>query len=415
MRCRRPFFALLGAEGISLAGTTMTLLAVPWFVLVTTGSAARTGVAAACETVPLVLASGLGGPLVDRVGARRTSVLSDLLSAAGLLVIPVLHATSGLAFWQLCLAVAFVGLVRAPGETARSVLVPSLIVLSGMPVERGTSAYDGVSRGARMLGAPVAGGLIALLGPANVLALDALTFLVSAAIIATSVPQPADVEPASSEPYLAQLRAGLRGVRADRLLLGIVVMVMVTNLLDAAWATVLMPVYARDVLHSSVALGVVFAAFGLGAVLGTVLYGALGPRLPRWPVFTLAFLLLGLPRFALLAAEPALVVILVGSLAFGVLAGSLNPLLAAVEYERISPALRSRVFGILAAGSLAGTPVGAVLGGVAVEHLGLTTALLVFGGAYLLATLPPAVLPVWRQLDATRGTLDTADLSPATA
>ncbi len=403
-----PLRALLVANTISTAGTAMTLLALPWFVLVTTGSAARTGIVAACETVPLVLASGLTGPLVDRLGARRTAVLSDLLSAVGVALVPLLHDTVGLRFWQLCLLVGVVGLVRAPGDTARHVLLPGLVALSQMPVERATSAYDGVSRGARMLGAPVAGGLIAVLGPADVLLLDAGTFLASALLLALFIPLPsASVAGGAAEPitgYLRQLREGLRGLRSDRLLLAITLLVMLTNLVDAAWSAVLLPVYAREVLDSSVALGVLFGVFGFGALAGTVLYGIVGPRLPRWPVFTAAFLLVGAPRFAVMASEPSYEVLLGTQLVCGLACGCLNPILTAVSLERVPPALRSRIFGVSSAGAEAGVPVGALLAGLSVEQLGLTAALVIAAVVYLAATLTPIVWnPLWRQLDATRG------------
>jgi hypothetical protein len=80
--------------------------------------------------------------------------------------------------------------------------------------------------------------------------------------------------------------------------------------------------------------------------------------------------------------------------------------LAAVEYERIPARLQSRIFGVSAAGVLAGLPVGALAGGLAVEHLGLRGAFLVTGGLRLLATLTPVVWrSVWQQMDATRGSV----------
>jgi MFS family permease len=407
---RWPFRALLTANAISITGTAMTLLAVPWFVLETTGSAARTGIAAACETVPLVVASALSGPLIDRLGPRRAAVLSDLFSAIGISLVPLLHLTVGLEFWQLCVAVGLTGLVRAPGDTARAVLVPGLIGLAGMPVERATSAYDGVSRGARMVGAPLAGGLIAVLGPSQVLLVDAGTFLASALLIRSAVPAGVRAAADDGGRYLTKLREGVAGLRSDRLVLAIVSMVMVTNLLDAGFASVLAPVYAREVLHSSLGLGLLFGCFGLGALTGTVLYGIYGSRLPRWPVYTAAFLLVGAPRLFLLALEPPLAVILVFIAVTGIATGSINPILTAVEYERIPAHLQSRVFGAMSAGVLAGMPLGALLGGLAIEHVGLRTTLVGTGVIYLLATLSPLAWPVWRQMDATRGSLLRDDL-----
>ena len=401
---RRPLQALLAANAVSTAGTTMTLLAIPWFVLQTTGSASRTGIAAASETVPLVLASALGGPVVDRLGARRVSIVSDVVSAVGIGAIPLLHATVGLRFWQLCLLIALVGLARAPGDTSRSVLVPGLVRLAGVPMERATSAYDGVSRGARMVGAPLAGVLIAMWTAADVLLIDAATFLVSAALIGRQVP--ASVRPALAQndraPYLTQLRSGLSYLRRDRLIAGITAMVMVTNLLDVAYSSVLIPVYARDVLRSSVGLGLIAGLFGAGALAGTILYGAVGPRLPRWPVFTVAFLVGGAPRFFLFGLEPPLALLLAGCVLSGVAAGAINPVLAAVEFERIPEELQSRVIGVLAAGVMAGMPVGALAGGLLTTAVGLRGTLFITGVAYLATTLSPLVWPAWRQMDAGR-------------
>ena len=96
---RVPLFALLLANAVSLTGNTLTFVAVPWFVLQTTGSAARTGLAGGAAFLAAVLAGLFGGPIVDRLGFRRTSVLADLASCASVAAIPLLHNTVGLAFW----------------------------------------------------------------------------------------------------------------------------------------------------------------------------------------------------------------------------------------------------------------------------------------------------------------------------
>jgi predicted MFS family arabinose efflux permease len=400
---RQPLRSLLTANTISTIGTTMTFLAIPWYVLQTTGSASKTGIAAASETIPLALAAGLGGPVVDRLGARRVSVVSDVISALAIAAIPALHNTLGLSFWQLCLLIGVVGFARGPGDMSRHVLVPGLATLGGTPLERATSMYDGVSRGARMLGAPLAGVLIAVWGASDILLIDAVTFAASAVLVQLLVP--GSVRPAMAsepEPYIGQLRTGLRYLRTDRLIGGITAMVMVTNLLDAAYSSVLVPVYARDVLHSSVALGLLGGVFGGGALAGTLVYGVIGPRLPRWPVYTVAFLVVGGPRFFLLGAEPPMAVILAGVLFAGLLCGAINPVLSAVEFQRIPDAMQSRVFGATSAGCLIGMPVGAVGGGLAIDAFGIRAALIGTGALYLLTTLAPVVFPVWREMDAGR-------------
>ena len=102
----RRLLALLVAETISTTGSQMTWLALPWFVLVTTGSATKTSFVAAAELVGLAALGLPGGRLLGRVGARRTMILCDSARAPLMLVIPALHWGGGLSF-EVLLATAF--------------------------------------------------------------------------------------------------------------------------------------------------------------------------------------------------------------------------------------------------------------------------------------------------------------------
>src|SRR5688572_22254617 len=97
---RLPIVALLTANAISMVGNNLGIVAIPWFVLETTGSAARTGVIAFATVLPTVIAAILGGALVDRFGKKRISVIADLVSAATVAAIPLLYETTGIEFWQ---------------------------------------------------------------------------------------------------------------------------------------------------------------------------------------------------------------------------------------------------------------------------------------------------------------------------
>src|SRR5919106_3048782 len=133
---RAPLYALFVADSISLVGNVVAQLAIPWFVLVTTGSAALTGLAVFFNFLPVVLAGFFGGVVVDRLGFRTTSVLADLASAGAVAAIPLLHSTVGIQLWQL-LALVFVGaLLDAPGATARAALFPDVVELARTPIER---------------------------------------------------------------------------------------------------------------------------------------------------------------------------------------------------------------------------------------------------------------------------------------
>ena len=400
-RDRRALTGFLGAVGVSALGTRMSFLALPWLVLTTTGSATLTGIVAFAEMAPYVTVQALGGPLVDRLGAWRVSVGTDLLAAVFVGLIPVLSAARLLALPVLAVLVAVAGAARGAGDSARDVMVPGVRELAGITIERCSGLYDGVSRVAALVGLPLAGALVAVTSAVSVLAIDAGTFAASALLVAALVPPRTQPPRRADEagPYLAALAEGLRYLRGDRLLLAIAAMILVTNFVDQAGGAVLFPVWAHQVARSSVALGLLGGAMGVGSVTGNALTTWLGPRLPRRRTYAVGFFVGGAPRFLALALasgiSPVLAVVLVGGLGVG----GINPVLGAVEYERVPRRLQARVLGAVGASAWAGIPFGSLAGGVAASTFGLRPALLAAAAIYGVTTLAPFVFPVWGQMD----------------
>ncbi|MFF4008397.1 MFS transporter [Streptomyces sp. NPDC001717] len=402
---RRPFTAVLAANTISIAGSSLTLIGVPWFVLQTTGSAGRAGVVAFCATLPIIVAALVGGPVIDRLGRRRVSVASDVICGLAVGAIPLLHHAGVLEFWMLCALMALGGLVHTPGLTARSVLLPNLAEHAGTTVARAASLYDAVSRGARMIGAALAGVLIAAFGAETVLLLDAVTFGASALLVFALLRGVPAAEPqrggekVSFAVYRAELVEGWTFLTRSRLLLGITLMVMTTNGLDQGWSSVLLPVHARDALGGATSMGLLVALFGGCALLGALLYGVWGERFPRRIVFAAAFLASGGTRYAVAAVTDTTLPLAVTMALAGLGAGMLNPILSTVMYEQVPERLRSRVSGVTTAGCELAMPVGGLAAGLLVDGFGVAHALLVFGGVYLLTTLAPLVFPAWRAME----------------
>jgi MFS family permease len=372
-RRRTPLAALLTANAVSATGNVVTMIAIPWFVLSTTGSATRMGVVAFFTTLPAVIAGFFGGALVDRLGFKPSSVVADLASGLSVAMVPLLHATVGLQFWQL-LVLAFTGaLLDAPGTTARQALLPDLAALAGVPLERANGLQQSIQRGASLVGAPVAGVVIATFGATTALWLDAATFAVSALLVVLLVPGPA-AERHERAGYLQELREGLRFLVREPLVRTIALVVMLTNFVDAPVFALVLPVYARDVLDGARDLGLVLGVFGATALAGALLYGWVGVRLPRRTVFLGCFAVLGAAMW-LLALEPGLAgTLLVLGLA-GLAAGPINPVIMTAEQERVPEVLRGRVFGATTALAYVAMPVGMLVYGVAVERFGLTATL----------------------------------------
>src|SRR3954454_12064927 len=116
---RRPLYGWLGAEGVSLIGTRVSMIALPFFVLTTTGSPEKTGLVAVAEMLPLVVLKVLGGPVIDRGGARRVAISCGRASLGVVGAIPVLHGAGLLPFPAFLVLVAVAGALRGPGDAAK--------------------------------------------------------------------------------------------------------------------------------------------------------------------------------------------------------------------------------------------------------------------------------------------------------
>lgn len=420
--------ALLIASTVSITGDSFTRLAAPWFVLATTGSAAKTGLAAFAATLPSVISAAVGGPAVDRLGLRRSSVLTDVGCSLAIGLVPTLYLAHALSFPALLVAIAAASLLHSPGDTAREVLVPPLARTAGITLTRAAGMVDGANRTARMAGFSLAGALVALLGATPVLYLDAASFAVSATLIGLLVPaglaetgsQPAAARQERGKPrprprrsagkadrpvrtcprYLVDLTDGLRFLWRTRVLRAVSLMVLVTNGLDQAYTAVLLPVYERAQGHGASSVGLILGATSLGQVVGAFAFSAIGHHLPRRAAYTIAFMLIGAPKLLLVTAGlPLWALAMVLSL-LATPAGMLNPLLATLLYDRVPPALRTRVFGAFTASVLAAIPFGGLAAGYVAGALHGRFPLWLFGFCYLLTTLAPLVVPAFKEMRA---------------
>jgi MFS family permease len=404
-RRRTPLFALLASHAISLTGNMMTIIALPLYVLAETGSPAATGLAGAFATAPIVLGGAFGGVIVDRIGYRRSSILADLVSCVTIAAVPLIDATSGLPFWGLLALVFASGLLDSPGQTARHALLPEAAVAAGMPMSRAVGLFEATERGARLIGAPVAGLLVTAVGALWVLAFDAVTFAVSAAIVLALVPRSLrathDAHDATGEVktgYWREFAAGIRFLAREPLLRAMVLLVLVTNFFDATKTNVLLPVVATRELGGAAAFGLLVGAMGGGALLGSLAFSAIGHRLPRRATFVTAFAVAGGPPFFSLAAGLPLSTLVAVFAVSGFAAGAINPLIGSIELERVPPDMRARVYGVIGAGSWAAIPLGAVSAGFASTHFGTTPTLIVIGSCYLLVVLTPLLGGPWRHM-----------------
>jgi MFS family permease len=395
----RAFIAFALSETLSISGTRLSTIAIPWLVLTSTGSPVLTGIVALAELLPYVIVRALAGPLVDRFGAKPLAVMSEGASTLVVGLIPLLHVFGLLSVELLLPIVMVMGILRGPASAAKMSMVPDIAAMAGVPLVRVTGVAGTVERLATTVGAGLAGGLITLIGPSTALIVNAVTFALAALIVWLWIParRNAAATAAPKASYLTDLREGFDFLRKDAVLVGIVVMVAITNLLDQAASTVLLPVWILNAGYDAALLGLLFAIFSGASIGGAAIAAAIGERLPRLLVYVVAFMLAGLPRFVVFAIDAPLVVVFLTLAIGGFASGFLNPILQAVIFERIPKPLVGRVSALTFALCWSLLPFGGLVAGALIAGIGLGPALWVTGLAYFAATLMPLA---WRRFRA---------------
>jgi MFS family permease len=403
LRSRAPFLALLGAGAVSLTGSALTRVAVPWFVLATGGSAAQVGVTLFFQTLPLFLGSFFGGVLVDRLGHKRSSVVADLASGTTLALVPLCYALGALPF-GLLLALVFLGaLLDAPGAAARQALLLEAAEETGTSLERANAAYQTITRLAILVGPVVGGVLIAIVGATGVLLADAATFACSAVVVGTLVPgliRAATGERAAKGPraYAADLADGLRFVVRDGPVRTLVGATTLLSLFLGPLYFVVLPVYLKDAYGEAIGMGLLYSAFGGGAMLGALAYGFVGRHVARRTLFLLGAFGVALGSAAT-ASLPPLPAILAGSALVGLAFGPLGVLTGVVTGERTPPDLRGRVFGLVAAGAQIATPVGSLLAGLLLNLISMQSFIGLLAAGCALVAFAGLLAPALRKLE----------------
>lgn len=390
----RPVIGLVTAESLAYMGTRLAMIALPWFVLETTGSPAHMGLVTAVEMGFYGLARLLGGPLMDRIGQRVVGVWADTLAAVALLCVPLLHSTDLLSFPALLVLVALVGLATGPAEAAKVSLTPFVAEASGTHVERVAGLTGTVERLSMTVGPVAAGAIVAALGVVPAFYLNAVLMLAAAVVLALFVPRSrAGVDDAedleADESYLARLYTGWKAIWGDVPLRVIVVMTMVTNLIDITVLSVVLPIWVHTQGLGPDTVGLIAGALGVTSLLGSLLAAWIGHRLPRIATFVVTFVFSGPPRVFVLALDVPLWMVLVVWCVSGFGGGLINPILSAIIFERLPRTMVGRGMAMTGALTRLGVPLGAPVLGALVGAVGTAPVLVGSAVVYLLSGLAP--------------------------
>ena len=387
--------SLWAAETVSQFGSQITFLALPLAaILVLDESAFRVAALTGVYFLPLLLFTLPAGVWVDRLRRRPILVLGDLARAAALISIPIAYWADALTIWQL-FAVSFVtGVGTVFFDVAYQSYLPALVGRD--QVVEGNSKLE-ISRAAANVGGPGLGGVLvsALTAPVAILA-DAISFLVSAVLLA-GIRKHEDAPPREDRRSLrAELAEGLRYVFTHRYQRGMVASTAIANFFGQVIFSILIVYAVRELDLTAGTIGLVITIGSLGTFGAAFTAGRISERLGVGRTIALAAFMFG-PATLLIALAPkdAAIPLTVLSLLILTFGGVLYNITAISFIQAITPdrilgranaSRRFVVWGVI--------PLGAFVGGALASAIGLRETMIVGAGGGALAVVPILLSPV---------------------
>jgi MFS family permease len=292
LREQGPFRLLFWGQALSVVGDRITPVAIAFAVL-GLGSATDLGLVMAAGGIPFALFALAGGVWADRVGRRKVMLASDVVRAASQTATALLLLTGTAEVWMLAVLAFVYGTAAAFFMPALIGLIPQTVSRSGLQEANGLLALT--RSVASVAGPALAGVLVVAAGSGEAIAVDAVTFVVSALCLARMRPNvepalAASAEPTEPERFLAGLRRGWDEVRSRAWLRWGLIAMSVYHVFVLPAVFVLGPTLAERQLDGASSWAAIVACFGIGGVVGNVV----AMRIPlRRPVLLAALALVG--------------------------------------------------------------------------------------------------------------------------
>jgi len=265
---RHPNYRLFfSGQSVSLIGTWMTRIATSWLVYRLTHSAFLLGVSGFSLQIPILLLGPFAGVWVDRLDRHRTLVITQILSMIQSFWLAALALTGRITIVDIILLSLFQGAINAFDMPARQAFVVQMIERRE-DLGNAIALNSSMVNGARLIGPAIAGVLIAAVGEGYCFLIDGFSYM---AVIASLAAMRVAKRASRGQPDLmTELKEGWRYVKGSDPIRTVLLFLVLVSLVGMPY-TVLMPIFARAVLHGSAStLGFLMAAAGLGALTGAV-------------------------------------------------------------------------------------------------------------------------------------------------
>lgn len=380
----RNYRLFFSGQGVSLIGTWMTRLAMSWLVYRLTGSAVLLGVTGFASQIPAFVLGPIVGVWLDRWNRHRVIVILQTASMLQSFALAALALSGIITVWEIVLLALLQGLVNAFEIPARQSFVVQMVD-KREDLANAIAINASMVNAARLVGPAIAGALVASVGEGYCFLIDGISYIgVIVGLLMMDITRKQPVNPRRHP--MQELSEGWRYVTGSVPIRSLLLNLGLVSLFAMPYS-VLLPIFAKDVLHGNAnTLGFLSAASGVGALVGTVTLAMRGSVVGLLGVISVATAICGVSLIAFgMSTSLWLSLLLMAVLGYGMMqqmAPANTVLQTVVEDEK-----RGRVMSFYSMAFQGMAPFGSLMAGNLAAHIGAPKTVVVSGVGCLIACL----------------------------
>lgn len=343
---RTPVRLILTMEALSSLVNQLFQILLPWYILVSTDSVIWLGIAGFATIMPSIFSSLWGGAVIDRLGRSKTMMICEASQLILIAAIPTLIILDYAKPWLISAIIFFSAFFDEPGQMSRQSLMPSYARLAAMPLHRVTGIREALD-GIMAVAGPLAGGLIIALYGTLQAWVCAVILCLAIVIIALKI---FNARKPRIKPNPTTYKTAWDNLTKDPFLLKVILITLPLFILGQSWELLILPSYVHEFKHGSLFLGLLEAAFGLGAFIGAVYYAAAGKKFKFFTLSVINYSAYALSVLVLMYNLPKTLVIAATGLC-GLPFGAFSAMVITIILSRAQEETRGKTLGLFAAGA----------------------------------------------------------------
>ena len=398
MRIRHSYLLAASAMFAS-AGNSAVHIAIPWLVLEITGSSANAGVVLGISGFSVIFTAPIIGGLIAILGPRPVSIWADIISAASVVLFPIVGTLFGLNLASL-LIIAIAGALFDPaGATARKSLIQAVAERDGLSLTKFNGTYEAAATIGTVIGPTGAALAISFVGINTTFYLIAIVFVLASSLamfIPVITSHIRTKEPFSVGNVFRETRIGMNALWRDKPLLSLVGLYTLLTAIYMPVESIVLSRYFRD-LNEPRTLGFVLSAMSVGIVIGALQFHRAVRTFSPGNLVIISMTLIGAVVCAMAFLPNAIIFIALG-LALGLAFGPVSPMSNYLVQKRMPQHLHGPVFGTQFSLMYLATPAGTLALGLIVQSVSIAPLLFVIGALFIGVTLLVGFTGPLRQL-----------------